>query len=124
MAVLKEMHIHDVPEEIWQAIIEDAQTQGTSRTEIAVAILAERFKVRREPSGAPFRPSDGELDVTKPLMFRVPAKLREKIRVEAARSGLTIRGVVVGTLAAKYGLPMPRTSRKPRVTSAAPEQGG
>lgn len=125
MAVtLKEMHIHDVPADVWLAIIADAEAQGTSRTEVAVAILADEFKVRREPSGAPFRSEDGELDVTKPLKMRVPIRLREKIRVRAARNGDTIRGVVVGALADRYGLPMPRTSRKPRVTSAAPEQGG
>jgi hypothetical protein len=114
MAVtLKEMHIHDVPADVWLAIIADAEAQGTSRTEVAVAILADEFKVRREPSGAPFRSEDGELDVTKPLKMRVPIRLREKIRVRA-RNGDTIRGVVVGALADRYGLPMPRTSRKPR----------
>jgi hypothetical protein len=110
-----EMHIHDVPADVWEAIVADAEEQGTSRTEVATAILARRFRVRHTPSGAPFR--RGELDVNEPLKLRVPEGLRAKIRMEAARHGATIRGVVVGTLAEEYGLPAPRTARKPRVRS-------
>lgn len=109
---MPEMHIHDVPADVWRAVVEDAERQGTSRTEVAVAILARRFRVRRAPSGAPFRHKD--LDVTEPLKLRVPDGLRDKIRVEAARTGATIRGVVVATLAEAYGLPIPGTGRKPR----------
>lgn len=109
---MPEMHIHDVPPDLWRAIVADAEERRTSRTEVAVAILAKRFRVRRDPSGAPFR--RGELDVTEPLKLRVPEKLRAKLRMEAARTGGTIRGVVLATLAAEYGLPVPSTGRQPR----------
>ncbi len=82
---MPEMHIHDVPADVWQAIVAAAEEQGTSRTEVAVAILARRFKVKRAASGAPFR--RGELDVSEPLKLRVPDALRAKLRIEAARTG-------------------------------------
>lgn len=107
------MHIHSVPADVWHAIVADAEEQGTSRTEVAVSILARRFRVKHSPSGAPFRRT--ELDVAEPLKLRVPERLRAKIRVEAAKNGGTIRGVVVATLAEAYGLPVPGTARKPRV---------
>lgn len=111
-----EMHIPDVPADLWEAIVADAEEQGTSRTEVAVAILARRFTVRRTPSGAPFRRV--EIDVTEPLKLRVPERLRDKIRLRAAREGATIRGVVVAELAAEYGLPVPSTARRPRSLSS------
>lgn len=109
---MPEMHIPDVPADVWHAIVADAEGQGTSRTEVAVAILARRFRVKRAPSGAPFRRQ--ELDVAEPLKLRVPDGLRDKIRIEAARTGATIRGVVVAALAEAYGLPVPNPGRKPR----------
>jgi hypothetical protein len=110
-----EMHIPDVPAELWEAIIADAEAQGTSRTEVAVAILARRFSVKRQPSGAPFRRV--EVDLADPLKLRVPVRLRDKIRLAAARQGATIRGIVVAELADEYGLPVPSTARRPRVSS-------
>ena len=106
------MHIPDVPAELWHAIVADAEAQGTSRTEVAVAILARRFRVARKPSGAPFRRV--EIDVAEPLKLRVPERLRDKLRIQAARNGATIRGVVIAELSDEYGLPVPSMSRQGR----------
>lgn len=110
-----EMHIPDVPPHLWIAIENDAREQGTSRTEVAVAILARRFRVARQPSGAPFRKV--EIGRDEPLKLRVPERLRDKLRIAAARQDATIRGIVVAELSAEYGLPVPSTARRSRVAS-------
>lgn len=109
---LVEIIVPQVPAELWHAIQADAQQQNLSRNEVAVAALAARYGVDREPSPIRFR--NGEVNVARPLQLTVPARLRSKLRRAADTRNATISGLVREALAEHYGLPPQPVTRRPR----------
>jgi len=107
--------ITEMPVAIREALSEDAQARDVSRNEAAVAVLAARYSVERQPSSTPFRPV--AVDTDGPITFDVPTKLREKLRVAAARQGATIAGLIRAALAEHYGLPVEPPTRRPRTAT-------
>lgn len=108
----RDILVHEVPEKIRRALIRDAKKQNLSINEVAVSILAARFKVKREPKTVPFSNGVGDN-----LTIRAGAEIHGKVAVEAAKRQGTLRGVVLETLAIHYELPVPplgRRARKPR----------
>jgi hypothetical protein len=109
----KDLLVYDVPEEIRNRVVADAYQQNTSINEIAVAILANHYKVKFIPTGAPFTSENGG----KNLSIRGGAKLHRKIDMERARrGGGTLRGIVLERLALHYGLEPPPIGRRPKQT--------
>lgn len=112
----KDLLVYDIPPAIREALVADAKEQNVSINDRAVAILAQHFKVKYQPSGMPFTEAAG----SKNLAIRGGAKLHRKIDIERARrGGGTLRGVVLERLALHYGLePEPIGRRPPRKTPA------
>lgn len=97
----KDLLVHDVPPELKRALVDDAREQNCSVNEAAVLILAAKFGTKYERTGVPFALSDyGSSN----LAIRGGAKLHRQIDMERARRSGTLRGIVLETLAAHYGL--------------------
>lgn len=114
MSARKDLLVYDVPPEIRQALVTDAEVRNVSINEAAVSILAEHYNVKYVPTGVPFTGDDGG----KNLSIRGGAKLHRKIDIDRARrGGGTLRGIVLERLALHYGLEPPPIGRRPRRTS-------
>ena len=103
--------IQDVPPEIRDALVADAEQKNVSMNEMAVSILAADYKVKHIPSGVAFSPDGGGKDLT----LRGGAKLHRKMDIDRARrGGATLRGIVLERLALHYGYDPPPLGRRPR----------
>lgn len=103
----------EMPLEQRQALAADAERRDISRNEALVSLLCEAYNVKYEPARSSFRPvDDGEQE--KPITFEVPKKVRDKIRVAAARKNATMAGLVRVAVAEHYDLPVESPARKPR----------
>lgn len=109
----RDLLIHDVPHEIRNALVQDAQNRNVSINEAAVSVLAQIYKVNWQPSGVPFDPKRDQ--GSDKLLLRGGAKLHRKIDIERARrGGATLRGIVLERLALHYGLEPEPVGRRPR----------
>lgn len=91
---------------------EAAQGENMSRNEWIGSKLAARYGLRFVQSGTPYQPRS---DLTAgPWSIDLPVNVRAKLRLEAARRGGTISGVVRETLAGVLGLPEESVERRPR----------
>jgi hypothetical protein len=105
----REILVHGVPENIRKALVRDAKKQNLSINEVATALLAARFKVKRQPKQMPFTDGDG-YDLT----VRAGEAIHQKVAVEAAKRQGTLRGIVLETLALNYDISVPPVGRRPR----------
>lgn len=105
-----EIIVQAVPESLRDAITRDAESRDVSLNEAAVSVLADRFGVDREPSGAAFTGATA----SDTMLLSVPDELRRRIRLEAAAQGVTMRGTVLKTLAQHYGISGIDAHRRPR----------
>lgn len=112
--VRKAILVYDIPDDIREVLVADAQKQNVSLNEVVVQILAARFKVKVAPTGAPF--TDGEAEK---LSVRAGPKLHMKIDVERAKRSGTMRGIVLEALALHYGLEPQPVGRRPRRKAVA-----
>jgi hypothetical protein len=103
----------EMPLEQRQALAADAEERNVSRNEALVSVLCQAYNVVYEPARSSFRPVD-DTDLEKPITFEVPKKVRDKIRVSAARQNATMAGLVRLAVAQHYGLPTESPVRKPR----------
>lgn len=91
---------------------EAAREQNVSRNEWIGSTIAARYGLKYVTTGAEYRPG---ADLTEgPWSVDLPENVRRKLRVEAARRGGTISGLVRETLAEKLGLPVESVKRRPR----------
>lgn len=100
----------DMPEPIRQHLSSEAEQAGVSVNEIANTVLCDAYRVPVYRTGKPYVP----LTTNGRMVFRVPAKVRKRLRQQAARDGVTMAGLVKVALAEHYGLPAPNPARKPR----------
>ena len=111
----KDLLVYDVPPEIRDALVADAQEQDISINEAAVKILAEHYNVKWIPAGVTYTDfGRSNPDGLTKLVIRGGAKLHRKIDIDRARRGGTLRGVVLERLAINYGLEPPPITRRPR----------
>jgi hypothetical protein len=104
--------IPDVTDEMRSAVEAYAQEHDLSRNQVAVSALEARYKLKpSEVDGSGYRPQENGR--SGPWSLEVPVKVRDKLRMEAAR-GFTISGLVRATLADLLGLPVEDARRKPR----------
>lgn len=117
MKSTEQFNVREVPPSLYAAVERDAQENDRNRNDVICEILATRFKVAFEPSGYPFRPSDG----SDQWMLRMSSALLEALRA-AAREGsapgrqIAVSRLIFATLQAHYGLPV----ESPRRRSAWP----
>ncbi len=109
----KDILVYDIPDEIREALVADAQERNRSLNEVVVQILADRFRVNMPQTLAPF--TDGEAER---LSVRAGPKLHQKIALEGAKRSGTLRGVVLESLALHYNLEVPPIGRRPRTERA------
>lgn len=100
-----------LPEDLRTAINVEADAKDWSPYDVVRKILSDRYGLAYENLSA-YRPA-GER-----FKLRVDPKLRQKINLEAAKNGATIRGIVLSTLATHYGLAPIDTGRRPRKATA------
>src|SRR4051812_47457924 len=93
-----EILIQDVPVAVRDALIADAQARNISINEAAVSLLADIYRVRREPSTRPFRGASGSTQ----LLLVGPLALRDKIKIRAAKERVPMKRLVIGHLADHY----------------------
>ena len=100
----------DMPKQLRQRLSTEARQAGVSVNEIANTILCTAYRVPVYRTGKPYVP----LTTNGRMVFRVPAKVRKRLRQQAARDGVTMAGLIKVALAEHYGLPAPNPARKPR----------
>lgn len=98
----------ELPLDLREALEEDARTREITVNDAASRILSEHYGVEWEQSGFPYR------EVSSRFKLRVSSPLHQKIRVDAATRLVTIRGVVLSTLAEHYGVNAINPGRRPR----------
>lgn len=94
-----QMLIRQFPPELKKTLVDEAHPWAAN--DLAVALLAERFKVRYVRA---YERSSG-IGRHDQLWLRMPVQLRTKINVAAARSRMTQRDIVVGVLREELGAP-------------------
>lgn len=110
--------IRDVPADVRKAIADDATSSGISFQYAASKILADAYGVKMpEPD---YR---GGVDVgggSENVLLRIPAELRTRIKVAAARlPGGTVRGIAIAAFAEHFGMDAPPPTRRARGTVKA-----
>lgn len=96
MAVVKLILNEELVPDLREALDRDAEAEDITTNDAAVRILAQEFGTEWKPSGFPFR------ELASRFKLRVPDELHWKIRMEAANTSATIRGVVLNVLAKHY----------------------
>src|SRR5262245_27399676 len=110
------VQVSDVPREIARAVEQDAEKRNLSVNGIVCAILAQRYGVEYEST----YPYTGQLSGSAEWVIRMPAELRERIRLHARSLVLgSQRGVILLALAKHYGLEAESPRR--RLEPAIPE---
>jgi hypothetical protein len=84
-----------------RALIAAVERDGTNMNDVAVAVLAERFNCKFEPSGMSTPGLDPRIARTGLLL---PADLKRKIRIEAARRDVYDNALIVQVLEEHFGL--------------------
>lgn len=107
--------VQDVPNTVLARLTADARRRDVSLNDAAVTILAARYGIEKEPSGAGFT-----APLTRPtLLLSMPDELHRRIKMDAAgKRGATMRGLIVQTIARHYGVPVQSPQRRPRGTAA------
>lgn len=106
----KILYVPDVPRDVKRALARSAREQATGMNDVALMILGEKYGVRVEPTGR-----DGgapEILDDSPLALKIPEKLHRAIRMHAAQSGGTMRGLAIATIADALGIPAPSIRRR------------
>jgi predicted HicB family RNase H-like nuclease len=105
--------VQDIPENLRDVLVADASDRDISINEAAVAALAEKYGVEREPSTRPHRGGGTSTQ----LLLSVPEELRTALRLHAARTGETIRGLVISVLSEGYGIAADDAGRRARTVA-------
>lgn len=108
-----ELIVQDVPERVIARLTADARKRDVSVNDAAVGVLADRYAVQREPTGAKFTKP-----LTRPtLLLDMPDALHRKIKMAAAGTkGATMRGLIIQALAQHYKVAVPPPARRPRTS--------
>lgn len=96
-------------------LIEDAERHGTNLTDVALAILSDRYKIPHQQSSRRTVPrADGDF-----LNMRVPVRLWKAIRAAANRSGRKDMDELRFALCSHYGLRVPPAPTRKRTIRSA-----
>jgi predicted HicB family RNase H-like nuclease len=110
-----ELIVQDVPDRVLARLQADAKRRDVSINEAVTGILASHYGVQHEPSGVKW---SGPLTRTT-LLLSMSDDLHRRIKIDAAgRKGVSMRGLIVQTLASHYKIPAQSPQRRPRTTAA------
>ncbi len=109
--------IEDFPPALAEAVERDAIERDLNRNDVVVEILARRYHAPFVPSGYPLRKAPQSTNRN----IRLSAELRDAIRTEAIRKGLSQRGLIVSTLQIHYDLPTDSPRRRRNYPSLEPD---
>jgi predicted HicB family RNase H-like nuclease len=110
-----ELIVQDVPDRVLARLQADAKRRDVSINEAVTGILAGHYGVQHEPSGVKW---SGPLTRTT-LLLSMSDDLHRRIKIDAAgRKGVSMRGLIVQTLASHYKIPAQSAARRPRTTAA------
>jgi hypothetical protein len=104
--------VADAPAEMKAAVDRAASESDSSRNEIVASAIAARYGLKYVSTGSPYTPG-ADLSAG-PWSIEVPENVRRKLRVEAARRGGTISGLIRETLALRFDLSPEPVTRRPR----------
>jgi hypothetical protein len=109
VSVRRQLGIEAVPDDIQQALTKDVSRTRRSIQDTVVGILCQRYDVPHTRSKRPLQSQEaGDR-----LNLKIPEELWLKIRVHAAQTGATARGVILYAVAQHYKLnPVLPTRRK------------
>lgn len=102
----------DIPDDVAEALQKDVDKRGVSLTDAIVKILAKRYKLPYTPTN---KPSRTRIDSNR-LIIKIPEDIWFEVRINAARSGGSMRGVVIYALQQHYklGPKLPETAKHGR----------
>lgn len=104
-----------VPAELRPKLVADAEEKGTNMTDVALAILATRFKIPYEANGRKSTPkADDDL-----MILRLPWNLFQVISATATSRRWSYVDEIRSTLCAHYGLRYAGRPKHSRVRRAA-----
>lgn len=86
--------LRDIPSELKDALVAQAEFDGTNMNDVAVSILAEAY-------GVPFTPSEKRtpgLTDALDISIQMPKRLRRKLNIEAARQETTATDLILAEL--------------------------
>jgi hypothetical protein len=96
-----DLQVRDFPPVLKRALIQEADKRESNMNDVAVTILAKRFKVPFTPTwrkaARPAAQQNTDL-----VTFTMPKELRQKIKVAAAEQGIFQRDLVLGILSRKF----------------------
>lgn len=98
----------ELPEDLRNALDNDAKAKDITLNDAAVSALSVHFQEDPKLSGFHYRP------VAEKFKLRVPEDLHKAIRLQAAHRLQTVRGVALSELAAYYGTTPIDAARRPR----------
>lgn len=94
------LQIDDFPLDLKKRLIRAANKAGTNMSDVAVESLAADFNIAFTPSGR--RPIITPGDSTS-IMFKMPRKLRLRIKSAALNADCAARDIVISHLRVKFG---------------------
>lgn len=95
----RRIHVDSIPDPIRLALLKDARKRKVSVNYMAQSILLKRYRIDIPCIAG--TPHETEAD---PLLLKIPEELHYEVRQHAARSGATMRAVVIDGLARHYDL--------------------
>lgn len=108
------VQVRDFPLELRTALATQAEERNVPMGRVAVEILADACHMPDVVNDMNWRQHYRGSENVSDFSFRMPPKLHRKTRMEAARNGATVRGIVISILSAHYGLgEQPATRRTP-----------
>lgn len=116
MAPRHEQFLNTVPRDLRAKLIEDAEEQESNVTDVAVAILAERYKVAvPESRGRRTTPNPD----SQSMLLRVPERLHTAIAHAAVTNKTSAAKQIIADLCSYYTLPVPDPPRRRRRRSSS-----
>jgi hypothetical protein len=110
-----DLNVDHVPRQLTRRLASDARRRNVSINEAVVGVLAEHYRVTRDPTGAPFRGAPKGTT----LLITLPDDLHRAVKMDAAATPRgTMRGLVISVLCRHYGINPPSPLRRPRTPTA------
>lgn len=98
-----------IPRDLRRALEREGREKDISLNDVAGRVMAAHFGVEWQDSGEPFRKPRSDR-----FRFKVPQEMHTQIAMEARHRLATIRGFVLGELAAHFDCKPIATGRRPR----------
>lgn len=102
----------EIPQDLREALREEAQKRNWSLNDVATKILADHYQVEFSYPRSTYRSTATR------FKLRVPERIHRKLREEAAHKLQTMRGTALSILASHFGTTQVSPQRRPRRQAA------